>query len=66
MKLRIKKYKWLIAFVALALCAVGFIVFSASEVGEVFHDQGYVYISNIEPGKGEAITVKLRAEKGNL
>ena len=67
MKLRIKKYKWLIAFIALTVCSSSMVVFSASNsVGEVFHDQGYVYISDIEPEKGEAVTVKLRAEKDNL
>ncbi len=67
MKLRIKKYKWLIAFIALTVCSSSMVVFSAyNSVGEIFHDQGYVYISDIEPEKDEAITVKLRAEKDNL
>lgn len=39
---------------------------ATTTVGEVFHDQGYVYISNLEPAKGEKITVKLRAQKGDL
>lgn len=32
----------------------------------LFHDCGYIYISNIEPAINEPITVRLRTEKGNV
>ncbi len=35
-------------------------------IGELFHDQATEYISTIEPTKEETVTVRLRAEKGNL
>lgn len=35
-------------------------------IRRLFHDCGYIYLSNIEPERGEAITVRLRAEKGNV
>ena len=31
---------------------------------ELFHDQGYEYISNIEPSVNESVTLRLRADKG--
>ena len=54
MKLRMTKYKWIILLTLIAVFAIGGAVFSATGVGEIFHDQGYVYISDIEPEKGEA------------
>lgn len=42
-------------------------VIAGNTIGDIFHDQAaYEYMSNIEPAKSEAVTVKLRAEKGNL
>lgn len=35
-------------------------------IRRLFHDCGYIYLSNIEPEQGEAVTVRLRAEKGNV
>lgn len=39
---------------------------SKSEIRNLFHDCASVYISTIEPEVGEAVTVRLRAEKGNV
>jgi len=35
-------------------------------IGDVFHDQGYVYISDIEPSVNEDVTIRLRTEKYNV
>lgn len=35
-------------------------------IRHLFHDCGYIYISNIEPKEAEPVTVRLRAEKGNV
>ena len=37
-----------------------------SSIRHLFHDCGYIYISNIEPEEAEPVTVRLRAEKGNV
>lgn len=39
---------------------------SAKPINHLFHDCGYIYISTIEPKINEPLTVRLRAEKGNL
>lgn len=35
-------------------------------IRNLFHDCGYIYLPNIEPAVDEPITVRLRAEKGNV
>lgn len=63
----IRKTFLVIAAAIVLLAGVSIAVMAATTtVGEVFHDQGYVYLSKLEPAKGESIKVKLRAKKGDL
>lgn len=39
---------------------------SKDRIENLFHDCGSFYVSTIEPAVGEAVTVRLRAEKGNV
>lgn len=36
------------------------------EIGEVFHDQGYIYVNPLEPTRDEDITIRVRVIRGNI
>lgn len=39
---------------------------NTTQITDLFHDCGYIYLSTIEPAKGEDITVRLRTVKDNV
>ncbi|HAX03024.1 MAG: hypothetical protein A2Y45_06285 [Tenericutes bacterium GWC2_34_14] len=36
------------------------------EIGDVFHDQGYIYLTPNEPTRDDQITIRVRAIRGNI
>ena len=39
---------------------------STEEIKDVFHDQGYIYMQPLEPKNTDTVTLRLRADRGNL
>lgn len=60
-----------IVSVGLALTGFSYVPATASSslsdpIAEVFHDQGDIYISDMEPAVTEKVTIRIRTKKGKV